>query len=46
MKQISRPSNNESEVEAGGRWFKFERFRRIEKVEIVFSDITPLRSIK
>jgi hypothetical protein len=40
MKQIPSPSPDPSrEVEANGRWYRFERFRRIAKVQIVFDDL-------
>jgi hypothetical protein len=39
MKQIPSPSPDLSrEVEVNGRWYRFERFRRIEKVQIIFSE--------
>jgi hypothetical protein len=43
MKQISGPGLDPSrEVEANGRWYRFERFRRIAKVQIVFDDLHEL----
>jgi hypothetical protein len=43
MKQISSPSLDPyREVRTNGRWYRFERFRRIEKVEIVFSDLSAI----
>jgi hypothetical protein len=40
MKQIPSPSPDPSrEVEANGRWYRFERFRRIVNVQIVFDDL-------
>jgi hypothetical protein len=40
MKQISGPGPDPSrEVEANGRWYRFERFRRIVNVQIVFDDL-------
>jgi hypothetical protein len=40
MRQIPSPGLDPSrEVEANGRWYRFERFRRISRVQIVFEDV-------
>jgi hypothetical protein len=40
MKQISSHFPDPTrEVEVNGRWYRFERFRRIAKVQIVFDDL-------
>jgi hypothetical protein len=47
MKQIPAPSHDYTrEVEANGRWYRFERFRRIKEVQIIFSDVQETRQRK
>jgi hypothetical protein len=40
MEHIPSPSHDPArEVKSNGRWYRFKKFKRIEKVQIVFADL-------